>query len=174
MEGRRIEYFDKSHPFIAPLLHTGGSRQECRMRTLVIGDIHGCATALDTILETVRPGRDDVLITLGDYVDRGPDSKSVLNTIIALESQTQLKPLIGNHEILFLDAMARSFEAVVRQPPLAARVPPLRAHIAAGSVQSQRARAQVHPPDNVWVASRAQVWARKRQAFAARPPLPKT
>jgi serine/threonine protein phosphatase 1 len=80
------------------------------MRTLAIGDIHGCATALHTLLEAVRPGRDDVLITLGDYVDRGPDSNRVLETLIKLESQTQLKPLIGNHEILFLDALARRID----------------------------------------------------------------
>ncbi len=80
------------------------------MRTLVIGDIHGCATALHTLLEAVCPGREDVLITLGDYVDRGPDSKNVLDTLISLESQTQLKPILGNHEILFLDAMARRID----------------------------------------------------------------
>ncbi len=80
------------------------------MRTLVIGDIHGCATALDTILEAARPGRDDVLITLGDYVDRGPSSRTVIDTLIALESNTQLKPILGNHEILFLDAMTRRID----------------------------------------------------------------
>ncbi len=88
----------------------GEAGKNVGMRTLVIGDIHGCATALHTMLETVRPGRDDVLITLGDYVDRGPDSKGVLDMIIKLESQTQLKPILGNHEILFLDAMARRID----------------------------------------------------------------
>lgn len=80
------------------------------MRTLVIGDIHGCSTALRTLLDTVRPSREDVLVTLGDYVDRGPDSKGVIDILIDLESKTQLKPLIGNHEILFLDAMAERID----------------------------------------------------------------
>jgi serine/threonine protein phosphatase 1 len=76
------------------------------MRTLVIGDIHGCSTALRTLLNTVRPGTDDVLVTLGDYVDRGSDSKGVIDILIGLETQTQLKPLTGNHEILFLEILA--------------------------------------------------------------------
>ncbi len=75
------------------------------MRTLAIGDIHGCSTALRTLLDIVQPGPDDVLVTLGDYVDRGPDSKGVLDILIDLEKSTQLKPVIGNHEILFLEAL---------------------------------------------------------------------
>lgn len=75
------------------------------MRTLVIGDIHGCSKALRTLLDAVKPGAEDVLITLGDYVDRGPDSKGVLDTLMSLEKSTNLKPLLGNHEILFLDAL---------------------------------------------------------------------
>ncbi|MCX6853419.1 MAG: metallophosphoesterase [Verrucomicrobia bacterium] len=80
------------------------------MRTLVIGDIHGCSVALRTLLDAVRPGPEDVLITLGDYVDRGPDSKGVIDILIGLESTTQLKPLTGNHEILFLEAFAERID----------------------------------------------------------------
>jgi len=76
------------------------------MRTLAIGDIHGCSIALRTLLDVVQPGSDDVLITLGDYVDRGPDTQGVIETLLSLEKSTQLKPLTGNHEILFLDAVA--------------------------------------------------------------------
>jgi serine/threonine protein phosphatase 1 len=80
------------------------------MRTLVIGDIHGCSNALRTLLDAVQPGREDILVTLGDYVDRGPDSKGVLDTLISLEKTTQLKPIIGNHEILFLDVLNKRIE----------------------------------------------------------------
>src|SRR5262249_41110821 len=45
------------------------------MRVLAVGDIHGCSAALDAVLAAAAPGRDDVLVTLGDYVDRGPDSR---------------------------------------------------------------------------------------------------
>lgn len=77
-----------------------------RMRTLAIGDIHGCSTALRALLDAVQPGADDLVVTLGDYVDRGPDSKGVLNLVLELERTTQLKPLTGNHEILFTEAVA--------------------------------------------------------------------
>jgi serine/threonine protein phosphatase 1 len=75
------------------------------MRTLAIGDIHGCSTAMRALIHEVEPGPNDVLITLGDYVDRGPDSKGVLDMLLELEKTTQLKPILGNHEILFLDAL---------------------------------------------------------------------
>lgn len=75
------------------------------MRTLAIGDIHGCSTAMRALIHEVQPGPNDVLITLGDYVDRGPDSKGVLDMLLELEKTTQLKPILGNHEILFLDAL---------------------------------------------------------------------
>jgi serine/threonine protein phosphatase 1 len=43
---------------------------------------------------------------MGDYVDRGPDSKRVIEMVLDLERTTQLKPLTGNHEILFTEAAA--------------------------------------------------------------------
>jgi serine/threonine protein phosphatase 1 len=81
------------------------------MRILAIGDIHGCSIALRTLLDAVQPGSDDLLVTLGDYVDRGPDSKGVIDTLIGLEKTTQLKPLIGNHEVLFLEAVMSHINA---------------------------------------------------------------
>jgi serine/threonine protein phosphatase 1 len=74
------------------------------MRTLVIGDIHGCSTALDLLLRELAPQADDTLITLGDYVDRGPDSRGVIDRLLALQQHTHLVPILGNHEILMLDA----------------------------------------------------------------------
>lgn len=89
------------------------------MRVLVIGDIHGCLGPFDDLLAWVKPTADDVLITLGDYVDRGPDSCGVLNRLIELKKSRQLiegnpqrvppgSPglicLRGNHEIMMLEA----------------------------------------------------------------------
>jgi len=74
-------------------------------RHLAIGDIHGCATALAALLATVKPGATDTLITLGDYVDRGPDSKRVIDLLLGLSSQCQHVALRGNHELMMLDAM---------------------------------------------------------------------
>lgn len=73
-------------------------------RTLAIGDIHGCLTALRTLVDFVEPASDDVIITLGDYVDRGPDTRGVLDFMIAMEQSQTLIPLRGNHEIMMLDA----------------------------------------------------------------------
>src|SRR4051794_8193491 len=72
------------------------------MRTLVIGDIHGCYVALDALLGLVQPAADDRLITLGDYVDRGTDSRAVLDRLIALYDAGRLIPLRGNHDEMML------------------------------------------------------------------------
>ena len=71
-------------------------------RILVIGDIHGCALALRTLLHAVQPQPGDIVITLGDYIDRGPESYQVLEILIALYKQGLLIPLRGNHDMLFL------------------------------------------------------------------------
>jgi hypothetical protein len=53
-------------------------------RTIAIGDIHGCSAALDALIEAMRPGREDCIVTLGDYVNRGPDSRGVIERLIDL------------------------------------------------------------------------------------------
>ena len=72
------------------------------MRTLAIGDIHGCLTALKALLDFVAPAPDDRLITLGDYVDRGPDSHGVLDLMIDLHTQGRVIALRGNHEEMMI------------------------------------------------------------------------
>jgi len=76
------------------------------MRTLAIGDIHGCSRALNALLELVQPQADDTIVTLGDYVDRGPDTLGVLDRLLALRKQCRLIALRGNHEQMMLDARA--------------------------------------------------------------------
>jgi serine/threonine protein phosphatase 1 len=71
-------------------------------RLIAIGDIHGCLAALTAILEKIAPQPDDVLVTLGDYVDRGPDSRGVLELLIELQTKCRLVPLLGNHDEIFL------------------------------------------------------------------------
>lgn len=72
---------------------------------LVIGDIHGCLTALETMLERVAPGPADLIVTLGDYVDRGPDSQGVIERLLALKETHHLVHLMGNHEIQMIRAL---------------------------------------------------------------------
>lgn len=74
------------------------------MRILAIGDIHGCSHAFDRLLTQVVPTADDLLITLGDYVDRGPDSFGVIERLIRLHRELRLVPLKGNHEVMMLAA----------------------------------------------------------------------
>jgi serine/threonine protein phosphatase 1 len=74
------------------------------MRTLAVGDIHGCGTAFDKLLETVQLCPEDKLITLGDYIDKGPNSKRVLDRLLYLYQNHRLIPLKGNHELMMLEA----------------------------------------------------------------------
>ena len=73
-------------------------------RHLAIGDIHGCDTALRALLEFVELQNDDVIIPLGDYVNRGPGSYSVIETLLELKSDYDLHCLRGNHELMLLSA----------------------------------------------------------------------
>ena len=72
------------------------------MRRFVIGDIHGCAKALRTLIETIKPQPNDELVFLGDYVDRGPDSRNVVDQVIQLQDQCRVVALRGNHEIMLM------------------------------------------------------------------------
>lgn len=74
------------------------------MRYLAIGDIHGCFTALETLAAFVPFGPNDKIIALGDYIDRGPDSRSVLDWFIGYGRRDQLVTLRGNHEWMMLRA----------------------------------------------------------------------
>ncbi len=74
-------------------------------RTIAIGDIHGCATALQTLLDAIEPTQTDTIIGMGDYVDRGMESARVLEILTELISSTRLVPLIGNHELMMFKAL---------------------------------------------------------------------
>jgi serine/threonine protein phosphatase 1 len=74
------------------------------MRVLAIGDIHGCITALETLARFVPIAPDDLVVTLGDYVNRGPDSRGVLDWLIARRKTARVVALLGNHEIMMLAA----------------------------------------------------------------------
>lgn len=74
-------------------------------RLIAIGDIHGCSVALRTLIEAINPDPQDIVVTLGDYVDRGPDSKGVIDELIALGKRTQLVALMGNHEEMMMNVV---------------------------------------------------------------------
>jgi serine/threonine protein phosphatase 1 len=75
------------------------------MRTIAIGDIHGCSVSLNILLGVIDPQPDDTIIALGDYTDRGPDSKAVIERLIALKEQCTFIPILGNHELMLMRAL---------------------------------------------------------------------
>ncbi len=72
-----------------------------------IGDIHGCLDHLEQLLDAVQPDLSrDRLVFIGDYIDRGPHSRGVVDYIIRLRQQYPPDRIIclkGNHEAMFLD-----------------------------------------------------------------------
>jgi serine/threonine protein phosphatase 1 len=72
-------------------------------RLIAISDIHGCLAALDAVLAAIEPRPEDTIVTLGDYVDRGMNSREVIDRLIALPKRCRLIPLLGNHDELLLD-----------------------------------------------------------------------
>ena len=78
-------------------------------RTIAIGDIHGCSAALDALLGAIRPRPEDTIVTLGDYINRGPDSRGVIDRLIELTDRCHLVTLLGNHEEMLFEALAESY-----------------------------------------------------------------
>lgn len=76
------------------------------MSIIAIGDIHGCAQSLEELLERLSPSTDDHLVFVGDYIDRGPDSKGVIDRLLELRETHQCTFLRGNHEVFFLNHFA--------------------------------------------------------------------
>ena len=77
-------------------------------RRWVIPDIHGCINTLKQLVETcIMPTKEDELYFLGDYIDRGPDGKGVIDYIISMQAQGyKIGYLIGNHEYYCMNAYA--------------------------------------------------------------------
>jgi serine/threonine protein phosphatase 1 len=72
-------------------------------RSFVIGDVHGCSDELDCLLETLAPTAEDTVCLLGDYVDRGPSPRAVIDRLIRLRGEgARCIFLKGNHEDMFL------------------------------------------------------------------------
>lgn len=76
---------------------------KCNGNRYVISDIHGCVKTFKSLVERIRLSEDDQLFLLGDYIDRGSDSKGVIDFIFKLqEKKFQVFPIKGNHEEDFL------------------------------------------------------------------------
>ena len=66
----------------------------------VIGDVHGCAQELKTLLNKLPLIPSSTVVMVGDYIDRGPDSRGVIETILKLKKYCNVVALTGNHEAM--------------------------------------------------------------------------
>jgi serine/threonine protein phosphatase 1 len=79
------------------------------MRTYVISDIHGNNVLFRKALKDIKLTKSDRLVLLGDLIDRGEDSKGVLDTVLLLiEHDFRVDLVRGNHEQMLLDALDSS------------------------------------------------------------------
>ncbi len=83
------------------------------MSDFIIGDIHGCPKTTKKLIEDkISPGKDDRIVFVGDYIDRGSNSKGVVDYIIELKdrSNAEIITLRGNHEQMLLNAISNNAE----------------------------------------------------------------
>ncbi len=75
-------------------------------RLFAISDIHGCFRPFyELVVKVIELKKDDRLILLGDYIDRGPQSKEVIDFIIDLKKNGfDVTPLTGNHEQMMIES----------------------------------------------------------------------
>ncbi|MEL6562208.1 MAG: metallophosphoesterase family protein, partial [Bacteroidota bacterium] len=73
-------------------------------RKILVGDIHGCLATFEYLLEQININiESDSLYLLGDYIDRGPNSKGVIDKIASLIKEGfDVKPIRGNHEQMLI------------------------------------------------------------------------
>jgi len=94
-------------------IHLSDAKVPKGTRVYAIGDVHGCLDELDQLLDLIKddlettPTEKPVIVFLGDYVDRGPDSAGVIKRLMKLQKkQANVICLKGNHEDKFLDFLA--------------------------------------------------------------------
>lgn len=71
-----------------------------------IGDIHGEFFKLDKLIERLSPGTNDVLVFLGDYIDRGQYTFEVIDFLLELARKFTCVFLKGNHEEMFMNYLS--------------------------------------------------------------------
>ncbi|MEO8960616.1 MAG: metallophosphoesterase [Ginsengibacter sp.] len=81
-------------------------------RAFAIGDIHGCCnTFKKLLLDKIKVDQSDIIYCVGDYIDRGSDSKGVIDFILNLRAEGyQIHTSRGNHEQMLLDSIAEEFD----------------------------------------------------------------
>lgn len=73
-------------------------------RYIAITDIHGELSKLESVLSKIELKDDDTFVFMGDYIDRGPDSKGVVEKVLEIKEKYNTICLIGSHEYALLHA----------------------------------------------------------------------
>jgi len=80
------------------------------MARYTISDIHGCNKTFQLLLEKINFSKEDTLFLLGDYIDRGPDSRGMIDHIFYLQKEGyQVDYLLGNHEEMLLENIKENY-----------------------------------------------------------------
>lgn len=80
-------------------------------RLLAISDMHGYNITFNKLLKQIKITREDHLVLVGDYVDKGNDSKGVMDTIIELQAEGyQVTVIRGNHDHVMVEALQSGIE----------------------------------------------------------------
>lgn len=84
------------------------------MRTIIIGDVHGCFKEFAELLEKCEIGSEDRLILLGDLMNRGPKSREVFEKVCEMKASMGDRFCLvrGNHEEILLDAVLDQNESL--------------------------------------------------------------
>jgi len=96
-------------------------------RTIIIGDVHGCIDELHHLLEKMNYSGNDRLIFVGDLINKGPDSRGVLEFVDSLDAEV----ILGNHELGFLHFIHGTYD---------------------GNREMRETKAQLNPVLDHWVA----------------------
>lgn len=78
-----------------------------RQKFIAVGDIHGCLKSMEAILNKLEPYYDRTFVFVGDYIDRGPASRQVVDYLLDFQEEVDCIFLRGNHEQMLLDAFKR-------------------------------------------------------------------
>lgn len=78
-----------------------------------MGDVHGCLRPLRKLIDKISPTEADRIVFLGDYIDRGPDSKGVIEYLLDFQKKfPQAVFLKGNHEEMFLNFLSGQDQSI--------------------------------------------------------------
>ncbi|MDE0213233.1 MAG: metallophosphoesterase family protein [Deltaproteobacteria bacterium] len=134
------------------------------MKCYVIGDVHGCVDELSALVASLPLERDDTLVFLGDYIDRGPDSKGVVDHLTEFRRQGEQKTVFlrGNHEdmmLSYMDLSGRHGDAFLLNGGLATLASyGVRAPAGSPTAEDGRRLLAALPPEHVEFFMRLEPW----------------